>query len=230
MKTITNSLIVTLMGVYLIGCSSVTTKEVNYSSECKKSDVAFVKGYFHNLKIGDTPKEVFSKLRIKDPFPDVVKNDFTLTVNLGKNQNEKLILYFNKKAKLDIAIIGKGLRIKHKRILEGIFPSHVISYYPTGEKMFEVRGIKAQYHHVKSWTKDGKVTGDGSWKNGKKFEGTFWLYEYQPVVIATYSYGKLISTCDKNGNPVDVSKLPKKTKEELARFNRQIKTTELWVK
>jgi len=91
---------------------------------------------------------------------------------------------------------------------------HMITYYASGEKWSESRSNKVE-RTVKDWLKDGRLVAEGTRRSGKWWDGTVLEYEYEIPIISKYSEGKLISTTDIDGKSVDVTKLRKKTEEEL---------------
>lgn len=93
---------------------------------------------------------------------------------------------------------------------------NMIEYYASGEKWSESRWDKKE-RIIKDWLRDGRLVAEstrclGKWQNGTVFE-----VEYEIPIIKKYSDGKLVSTTDVDGNPVDITKLKKKSDEELTR-------------
>ena len=101
--------------------------------------------------------------------------------------------------------------------------------YPTGQIMMITTDIldhtdKSLGFRLVSYTKDGTQICDGIWKwkvqEGNVIDiknGTFWLFEYKSTTIGHYKDGKLVLTTDLGDKPVDISKLKKKTNQELMR-------------
>jgi len=92
-------------------------------------------------------------------------------------------------------------------------------YYSSGKKWTEKK-YDSKTVTEKSWLKDGRLTAEGSYQSGfvkKNRNGTFCIFEYEIPVIEKYSEGQRIATTDIEGKPVDVTKLRKKTEDELTK-------------
>lgn len=90
-----------------------------------------------------------------------------------------------------------------------------IYFYPAGEKRDEMTYCENGDCYVKTWDKNGKLIAEGKYHLGKKIDGTFWLYEYEPIIIEKYINGELISAFDIEGKEADLSRTPKKTKKQM---------------
>jgi antitoxin component YwqK of YwqJK toxin-antitoxin module len=90
-------------------------------------------------------------------------------------------------------------------------------YYPTGQKSYHLawdRDIMKQT--LTSWLKDGAQIANVTYcEYGRNKNGTIYNEEYRTPFIEHYYKGSLIATTDTQGNKIDVSKLEKKTDEEL---------------